>query len=100
MFPAKIICSLDDYYKKRLSKTVDEAKIYAQRFYLLYGRYPKECEMGPFWQLFMPRDIRYLREIGIYTKLSGDRESELIQCFMKTNPVFGSYDEFINSIKK
>lgn len=98
--PAHFVCTLDEYYEKRKSKTVEEAKLYAKRFYEKYGCYPTEKEMGPFWQLFMPRDIKTLRDKEIFTKLSGDSEEEILDAFLKTKPEFSSIDEFLKTINK
>ena len=93
--PAHFICTLDEYYRKRKSKTVDEAKLYARKFYKAYGKYPTENEMGSFWQLFMPRNLDLLKEKNIFTKLSGDDEEELLNEFLQSQPVFKSYEKFI-----
>ena len=98
--PARVICTLDEYYERRKARTVSEAILYAKRFYNKYNRYPNEREMGPFWQLFMPRDIGIIREKSIFTKLSGDNEDEILDAFLKTEPVFGSYEDFICSVKE
>lgn len=98
--PARIICSLDEYYLKRKSKTLDEAKNYTQKFYAMYDRYPTPAEMGPFWQLFMPRDVVALRKEYIFTKLSGDEETEVIDAFLKTSACFNSYADFIANSNK
>jgi len=96
--PARLICTLDEYYEKRKNKTVNEAKLYAKRFHEKYGRYPTEKEMGPFWQLFMPRNVQSVREKFIFTQLSGDNGEEILRDFMKTESKFSSYEEFIKYI--
>lgn len=98
--PAHFVCTLDEYYEKRKSKTVEEAKLYATHFHEQYGRYPTEKEMGPFWQLFMPRNIQCLKDKEIFTKLSGDNEDEILRDFLKTEPEFSSFDEFLKSINR
>lgn len=98
--PAHFVCTLDEYYEKRKSKTVEEAKLYAKRFYEKYGRYPTEKEMGPFWQLFMPRDIQNLKEKNIFTHLSGDDETELLNDFLKSKPIFDSYKDFLLRVQE
>lgn len=96
--PARFVCTLDEYYQKRKAKTVDEAKQYAEKFIEKYGRNPTEKEMGPFWQLFMPRDIRVLREKGIFTHLSGDDEDEVLNEFLESEPEFSSLDDFLSKL--
>lgn len=96
--PARFVCTLDEYYQKRKAKTVDEAKQYAKKFIEKYGRNPTEKEMGPFWQLFMPKDIQVLREKGIFTHLSGDDEDEVLNEFLKSEPEFSSLDDFLSKL--
>jgi hypothetical protein len=47
----------------------------------------------------MTRDEKLLKEKKIFTKLSGDVESEVIDAFMQTSPVYDGYEEFIKSIE-
>jgi carbonic anhydrase/acetyltransferase-like protein (isoleucine patch superfamily) len=94
--PARVICTLDDYYKKRKVKSPVEGRKWARCFVKKYGRKPTEAEMGPFWWDFMPRDVAALREKGIFTHLSGDNEEELLQAFLTSEPRFGSYEEFLD----
>lgn len=59
----------------------------------MYKHLPSESERGPFWQLFMPRDISELRKKGIFTTLSGDNESEILDTFLSTKQVFNSVED-------
>lgn len=43
--PCKVICSLDDYFKKRLQKAPDEAAQLINTFYKTKGRYPEPSEL-------------------------------------------------------
>ena len=47
--PAKVICSLDDYYAKRQVRTVEEAFEYARSIKLVYHRQPV---IEDFWEEF------------------------------------------------
>lgn len=93
--PGRIICSLENYYNKRKSKTLDEAVLYYNNYCKKYNRKPSESEMGPFFPLFMKRDLNALREKKIFTALSGDNEAEILDVFMDSAPVFDSYQDFI-----
>ena len=93
--PAKIICSLDDYYKKRKEKTLLEAVETYNEFQKKYNREPSIKEMGSFWQLFLKKDINELKKNRIFTKLNGDNEDEIIDYWINNvKPVFDSYDDF------
>lgn len=92
--PGKVICSLESYYTKRKSRTLDEAILYFHNFQKMYKRNPSESEMGPFFPLFMQRNLDEIRRKNIFTALSGDNEKEILEEFLKTSPRFQSYEEF------
>ena len=43
--------------------------------------------------MFMRRDITELRKKGIFTALSGDNESEILNAFLSTKQVFNSVED-------
>ncbi len=96
--PARVICSLDDFYVKRKAKVVNEAKEYAYYFNDKYGTNPSESQMELFFSLFLPRKDNILKECAIRTALSGDDEYEVIDTFYSTNSIFDGLDDFLNSI--
>lgn len=93
--PAKIICGLDEYYKKRKSKMLDESFDYFWCFYKKYKRYPQISEMGPFFPIFLERDRNALKENAVFTNLSGDNEEEIIDNFISSTGFYDNYDEYI-----
>lgn len=97
--PAKVVCSLNDYYNKRCESTLNDAVVYAKAFMRYYNRRPSVKEMGAFFPLYLERSIEALRQNGISTNLSGDNEQELIDVFLKTKPLFNSFEEFINYVE-
>lgn len=94
--PARVICTLDDFYQKRMAHSPREGRLWVRTFVEKYGRKPVEAEMGPFWWDFMPRDVAALREKDIFTHLSGDNEEELLNAFLASKPRFASYEEFLD----
>lgn len=92
--PCRVICSLDDFYKKRKELCVDEAKEYYLTFRNKYGRRPKIKEMGPFFPLFMQHREEALRREKININLSGDEEKEILSSFVGTKALFSSYEQF------
>ncbi len=97
--PARVIRNLDEHYSKRKSSTMYEAKDWVNSFFAHYGRYPSEQEMGPFWQLFMPRSINELKSKNINTIVNGDNRDDMLQSFLKTKATFESYESFISWCK-
>ena len=87
--------TLDEYYKKRKEKYVDEAIAFAQSIYKEKGRIPTINEMGAFFPLYLDRNTDEIKRHELFVALSGDEEEEVIDGFLKTRPVFDSYDDFL-----
>ena len=91
--PAKVICTLDEYYAKRKAKYVDEAKLCAREYYLAYGKAPTITDMNAFFPLYLKRNEESLKSVN--THLSGDDEDDIIESFMRSEPVYSSFEEFL-----
>ncbi len=98
--PAKVVRTLDEHYRIRLSKTLGEAKEYFKSFKKRYGRIPSVAEMGPFFSLFTSPNVDNIRKFGIFTKMNGDNENEIIRDWLNSKPMFDSYENFINYCKE
>lgn len=98
--PAKVILSLDDYYKKRVNSFVSEAKMYAKYFYEVYKIKPSIQDMGAFFPLYLERNIDKLKENNINIRLSGDEEKEILNYFLNSTPLYSNYEEFLNDVFK
>lgn len=94
--PARVVCSLDEFYKKRKSQLLPSAVECVNAFYDHYNRYPKIAETGAFWPLFLERDENVVLKSGVNFHLNGDCCEEVMRDFLKTEPVFNCYDEFID----
>ena len=51
-YPAKVVCTIEDYYKKRKSACLDEAVEYADSIRNRYGRDPEITDFTEEWILF------------------------------------------------
>lgn len=94
--PARIICTLEQFYEKRKSLYIDEAALCAREYYSRYGKKPSIQEMGAFFPIYLERSKKALQENHIFTKLSGDDGDDVINEFLQSEPVFDSYDAFLN----
>lgn len=92
--PCRVIRSLDDHYARRKENTIQEATLYYNSFVKKYARKPSVSEMGPFFFLFIERDIELLKKLEVNTSLNGDDETDILQHFMNSESVFKSYEEF------
>ncbi len=96
--PAKIIMTLDDFYKKRKGRAVADAYNLADIIRKEKGREPSAKEIGyPF--LYLERNKDILFNSGCRIKLSGDKEEEIIKDFMSSSPMFSSFEEFLKKSK-
>lgn len=99
--PARIVKSLDEFYESRKNKMLEESINTFLEFKKKYNREPSIKEMGAFWQIFLPKEIDELKNNNIFTNLSGDNEEEIIDYWLNNvEPIFNSYDEFKQYIKK
>lgn len=98
--PAKIICTLDEYYQKRKSRYVEEAKENLKCFKERNGRIPTINEMGAFFPIYLERNRDELKKHNIRTNLSGDEEEDVISSFLQSKPVYESYQNFVDDAIK
>lgn len=98
--PAKIVRTLDEHKTIRKSKTLGEAVNYFLSFEKNYNRIPTVSEMGPFFSLFTLPSRENLDKYGIFTRMSGDNEDEIINDWLKEKPMFDSYEDFIMYCRK
>lgn len=98
--PARVICSLDEYYSKRKEKYVQEALEYAVLCKEKYGEYPSIHTMGAFFPLYLERSKEALQKNGIRTNLSGDSKEEVIEGFLQSEPRYVDYSAFLEAISE
>ena len=70
--PARVIRSLESYYKRRKEMTRVEAVTTAKAFIDTYHRDPSPYDMREFYPLFSPRDLRWMSVNNISLHPSGD----------------------------
>lgn len=97
--PARIVCTIEEYYEKRKKKYLNEAKSTALLYYKKYGKYPSINEMGAFFPLFLNRNIKSLKDNDVFTALNGDDENDILEKFMKSQPVYFSYEDFLAELE-
>jgi len=88
--PARVICSLDEYYRKRKSEYLEEARQYARSIKENLGRDPVP---GDFWEEFP----LFLKAEQTHPDLPIDRQlgPSLTQYRASHKPVYGSFEEFL-----
>ncbi len=98
--PAHVIASMDEFYKKRKENQVRDAFRLVNCIREKYGRDPTILEMGSFFPLFLPREEGLLSKYNIFTDLSGDNQKEIISDWLNSDPIFSSFEEFLEKSKQ
>ena len=97
--PAKVICTLEEFYLKRKAQVLSSAVECVNAFFDAEGRYPNVKEVGAFWPLFMERNEQAVLDSGVFVHLNGDCYEEIIRDFLQTEATFSSFDDFLNYCK-
>ena len=94
--PAKVICSIEDYYNKRQELCIKEAFTYARSITERYGRKPVPADFWEEFPLFVDaHNINDYPEIPIKRQLFND---SIYQKWMrKHHAVFASFEDFIKA---
>ncbi len=94
--PARIVATLDEYYEKRKARELDCAKENVRLCIERLGRTPTIKEMGDaFAWLYLPRNEQTITQHRGFFHLSGDDHESLVSEFMKSTPMFESYEKFL-----
>lgn len=97
--PARIICTLDDFYKKRKASFVEDAFRLANIIRREKGREPLAHEVGfPF--LYLERDLEVLGRNWPNMNVSGDNIDEVKRDFLNSKPIFNGFNHFLAESKK
>jgi acetyltransferase-like isoleucine patch superfamily enzyme len=99
--PAKVICSIEEYHKKRKEQQKKEAVELAIEYYKKNKIWPSEQILREFIFLFEKRDssIKNNATFSEIASINGNY-SETLQLFLDSEGVFESYNSFIDYCKK
>lgn len=94
--PARVICTLENYYKKRKERWVSDAKDCATEIYRNIGRRPSVEEMrdGFYW-LYTKRCEANIHNHESFFTLTGDDYKDICNSFLSTEPLYSSFEEFL-----
>ncbi len=92
--PAKVICSLDEYFEKRKEKSVEEAFEYARSIVARYGRRPVPSDFWEEFPLFVSGD-----EVDMYPEIPIKRQLGTAYNHWCANhkALFKSFDDFLEA---
>lgn len=94
--PARVICTLNEYYKKRKARWVSDAKKCALEIYHHTGCRPTIEEMrdGFYW-LYTPRNQENIENYNKFFTLTGDDYEDICKCFLISEPIYLSFEDFL-----
>lgn len=99
--PARVICTLQEHYEKRLKATAFEAKECALQFKRRLKSDPSPKDLIAFRFLFSPRTEEALREYNINKfGCNGDEVDEVREAFFKTEPLWPDFKTFLEDAYK
>lgn len=94
--PARVVCTLDEYYQKRKTKAAVEAKQYARDLYNYRGARPTVEDFWEEFALFYHENENYPEEFVQRIK-NVQMPGGLYNEFIKNNkPMYASFEEFLN----
>ena len=94
---AKQLCTLDDFYQKRLVRQVSDAIYRRNHIREKYGRNPTEKEMGYFGFLFLERTEENFSKYLADLEFNGIKDDPSIRAlFFAIDPKYKSFEEFLN----
>ena len=98
--PARVVCTLDEYYQKRKAVAVNEAKQYARDLYQYRGVRPTVEDFWEEFALFYHEEENYPTAFVQRIK-NVQMPGELYDEFIKNNkPTYASFDEFLDDALK
>lgn len=98
--PAKIVCTLEEYYKKAKNNWVNDAKKCAQTICKSTGRKPTIEEMtDSYFELYLPHDKETIEKYEYMFNRSADDKEQIINAFLNSEPVYKSFEDFLKECK-
>lgn len=95
--PAKVVCTIEEYYNKRKQLCVGEAVEYANSIRERFGREPIITDFTEEWNLFLTKDD-YDDDPAV-RKMVDFRFRNYIDHFWNSNRIFKDFDDFMNHVK-
>ena len=95
--PCRVIMSIEQYYKKRVSVQEREAKELICRYFERYGKYPEESELNEFFWLFKDNTDPLPEYFQVMMDLVGNK-TETYNKFCKNKKKYLNYKDFLAHI--
>lgn len=96
--PAKVVCSIEEYYEKRKSSCLDEAVEYAESIRTRFGREPAITDFPEEWSLFLTKE-EYDNNPTV-RKMVDFRLKDIQNNFWTSKRRFNGFEQFIQYANK
>lgn len=94
--PAKIVCTLEEYYERAKKNWVDDAKRCARSIYEHTGRKPTIEEMSDtYFELYMPHTRASIEQYPHMFRHTADDHEKIKEDFLSSKPVYPSFESFL-----
>ena len=93
--PAKVICTLDEYFEKRLNAQILEAKELVVEYYKVYKEVPPKHVLSEYFWIFENRNEDITEYWFINQMKNMNNYEDSIKRYLDTKPKFNGYNEFI-----
>jgi maltose O-acetyltransferase len=96
--PARVICTLEEYIKKREDKQLEEAIAIVNHYRKAFGRNPSKDKLPAYFWLFEPRNNKIETPVFLQRMHLKNNYELSMKLFKETPPLFDSFESFLNSI--
>lgn len=96
--PAKIITTVDEYYKKRKNAQKQEAIELYKNYVEVYGKEPNKEVFSEFFWLFQTKD-EAMPNVFKWQMSHHGREEETVNNLYKCKPEFNGYNDFLEYLR-
>lgn len=92
--PAKVICTIEEYYHKRIAAQLHEARELVKEYFACYHKVPEKEVLDEFFWLWEER--KQIDNEVFFRKMHLVRNfDKSMERFLSTKPAFPSYEAFI-----
>lgn len=96
--PARQICTIEDYYQKKLQNRLQDAFSRCDHIRKVKGRNPEIHEMGMFSYLFLERTIENYERFIKNIEFNGIKDNPVVKSFFfSSKPIFPTFEEFLKA---
>lgn len=97
--PAKVVCSIEDYYCKRKEKSIKESMEYCKVLTEYLGRIPTQTDFTEEWALFFRKED-FDKYSEMHDVIDWRLKEHQVEFWKKHKPIFNGFDDFLKNMKK